>query len=394
MDWTYNLKNLKKDFKEDKRFTLFVGAGLNASKNVKLLWNDLIKQACGYSFRRIGNNLSMNSSDVKYLLQLLGVEKIDVNQIVTDQDSNVEDSISDLLRHKDYTTTHFPVEVQVSIIKTLLGDSYIPFLQDYLYSQCNKRKIHKAFNQYTINKNHEAANGNELHTLYVVSRMILLNPQIEKVISYNYDNFLSEAALYIFRNAKRFFTDKEIEFLISRYGLGSVADFDTFIPVIDYGNDWEITEFKSNRRVTRIYHVHGYIPSPDEMQYLEAPRIILSMDEYCSSLNGDSNGFIAIQEQAIKSSNCLFVGLSVTDLSTKRLLNSAHENGKKYAVYILDAYDKSLQSTDSYQKISSILRQIKNSYLETLGASFIDCDKGFEFLFNEIATIKDKSIKE
>jgi hypothetical protein len=389
MDWAYNLKKLKDDFEKGTKFTLFVGAGLNASKNVKLLWNDLIKQSCGYSFRRIGNNLSMNYSEINYLLQLLGVENVDIDDIISGDAGTQHEQIEKFIRHKDYATTHLPVEVQVSIIKTLLGDSYIPFLQDYLYSQCNKRKIHRAFEHYKLKHNHTSNPDRELYTLYVVARMILLNPQIESVISYNYDNFLSEAACYLIKHANDFFTSEEIKFLSKRYKLESTEKLYDVVPVVDYGTQ-NMCVKKKEWSIVPIYHVHGYIPSPDEEQYINAPKIILSMDEYCSTMRGDVDGSIAIQEQAIVTSNSLFVGLSVTDLSTKRILSLASENRRKNSIYILDAYYRN--SHDSSRNIVSILRQIKNSYLESLGASFIDCDRGFEYLFDEIATIKDRTI--
>lgn len=42
MTYDINFHNLKKDINSGKQLVLFLGAGVNFSKDVKLLWEDLI----------------------------------------------------------------------------------------------------------------------------------------------------------------------------------------------------------------------------------------------------------------------------------------------------------------------------------------------------------------
>lgn len=389
MDYSQNLHKLKRDFNSGRRFTLFVGAGINASDNIKLLWNHLIREACEYSFRIIGNNLSLNTDDINFLMSMLGIKKIDLSgfQLAGNDDAKRK-YFNKIIELKDFAVTHFPIEIQVSIIKTLLGDFYIPFLQDYLYSQCNKTKILQFFEVYKLRNKDKHLYG-ELYTLYVVARLILLNPQIETVISYNYDNFLSTAICHLLKNAKEFFSDAEIEFLRLRYRL-SKPDFDKICPVVDVGDKFNVDQYKDWRAVP-IFHVHGYIPAPHQLQNIEDSSIILSMDEYCSSMSEKSTWQINVQEKSIQTNHCLFIGSSLTDLTTKRLLHLARAHGHNHNYYVLDAHElDAVDSDEELTRMSNVMRKIKNSYLTSLGLKVIDCNTGFRKLFTDISTIRDK----
>lgn len=392
IDYLQNLKSLKSDFADGKRFTLFIGAGINASKGIHLLWKDIIEEACCYAFRRIGENLNIRSSDTRNLLAFLGVEPIEWhnNSCLPKTDTIPREVFLNYIQLKEYIATHFPVEIQVSIIKTLLGDAYIPFLQDYIYSQCDKRKIRKAFRRYRIDYEHDLESERELYTLYVVARMILLNPQIENIVSYNYDNFLSYAVCYLLENAELFFTQQEQKFLKNRYRLSEEESLNTVLPIIDIEYSG-ISDKKINWRTIPIFHVHGYIPCKDELQYIEAPSIILSMDEYCSLIRDNSNWRILTQESLILTSNSLFIGSSLTDLSTKRILSLA-ANSMSHNTYMLDAYNSVTEEIFNIDRAKHVFRQIRDGYLTSLGVRVIDSDKGFEQLFSDIATIKDQQL--
>lgn len=387
MDYLYNLKALKREFKSGDRFTLFVGAGLNASKSVHLLWNDLISEACCHAFRRIGYSLNLKSTDTNHILSFLGVKGIDWenNPFFKDNNNITHQEVSDYIELKEYITTHFPIEIQVSIVKTLLGDAYIPFLQDYLYSQCNKKIIRKYFDTYKLENRNKPNTGKELYTLYVVARMILLNPGIQNIVSYNYDNFLSYAICYLLKNNKEFFTKEEITFLRTRYRLKEEQPLDSFLAAKDIGHERDLGT-KPDWRTIPIYHVHGYIPSKDEFQYDESPNIVLSMDEYCATLRESSTWRIVTQENFILTTNCLFVGSSLTDLTTKRILN-LHERNKSHKVFMLDAYKKTTTDNFNKDKARQIFRDIRDNYLMSLGVQVIDCERGFEYLFDEINKI-------
>lgn len=392
MDYKLNLDKLKRDFRKGRRFTLFVGAGINASPNVHLLWNELIRKACEYSFRVIGNNLSLNTDSLNLLMTLLGIKAPITTLVQFFESGNIKkEELMEFIKLKDYANCHFPIEVQVSIIKTLLGDFYIPFIQDYLYEQCNELKIRKYFDAYK-RQNADKDLPKELHSLFVVARLILLNPQIETVISYNYDNFLSTAIKYLLNNATDFFSPKEIEFLRLRYRLSKPV-FDKVCPAVDVGDKFNVDQYKDWRAVP-IFHVHGYIPAPNQLQNIEDSAIILSMDEYCASLSEKSSWQINVQEKSIQTNHCLFIGSSLTDLTTKRLLHIAHTQGHNHNFYVLDAHYSNVNASSEWDQANSVMRNIKNSYLASLGLKVIDCEKGFYHLFNALSTIRDNYFQD
>lgn len=394
IDYRQNLRLMRADFENGKRFTLFLGAGINASENVQLLWNQLISEACEHSFRMIGNNLNLKSSDVNLLLSVFGIKDIVVpqNQVSEDGKTVSRYFFNEILKLRSYASIHFPVEIQVSIIKTLLGDFYIPFLQNYLYGQCNATKIRDYFEVYKL-ANRDIHESKELYTLYVLARMILLNPQIESVITYNYDNFLSYAMSYLLGKANEFFTADEIRFLRLRYRLEENEHLCDVCPAVDVGDKFRVDQIKDWRSVP-VFHVHGYIPAMNQLQNIEESSIVLSMDEYCTNWNDVYSWQITVQEKAIHTSNCMFVGSSLTDLTTKRLLNLASTRKKLHNYYVLDAHDKEFGVLDDLGKMRKVMRDIKNNYLTSLGLNVIDCDCGFQTLFDEISEICDKKIGE
>lgn len=394
IDYRENLNKLKEDFANGRKFTLFIGAGVNSGKDVHLLWNELVKEACEYSFRRIGQNMGLNLYETDSMMSLLGIIPTDYERLLPDsmERKRAIEAIGDFCRSKDFVVGHFPVEIQVSIIKTLLGDSYIPFLQDYLYSQCNQDRIGLFFKDYEL-ENIGLKKHDNLYSLYVVARLILLNPQVESVITYNYDNFLSYAICYLLHHFNLFFTKDEIDFLGNRFlGNGKVSgekvDIDKLkyvTPAVDIGNENTIIDDIPNEAI-RIYHVHGYIPSLEERQLSRNISIVLSIDEYFDLINDSTSWNYATQLNSIMNTDCLFIGSSLTDLSAKRMLNMALSQPLKTNRYVLDAFipnDKDFKKRTSLE----VLREVKDIYLETLGLKVIDCDEGFYKLFSELTTI-------
>lgn len=392
MDYRFNLKNLRKDFRDGKKFTLFVGAGINSGNDVHLLWNELIREACEYSFRRIGQNMLLTPAEIESMLSLLGIIPPEFEHFANKgaDGKALLKAFNEYNGSKDFVAGHFPVEIQVSIIKTLLSDSYIPFLQDYLYSQCNKDRIAFFFRDYEL-RNLDKGKHDNMYSLYVIARMILLNPQIVSVISYNYDNFLSSAITYLLNNFDLFFTKDETDFLARRYLTLNASTPDKFdverlryiVPAVDIGNE-NIDKDHVPDHAIRIYHVHGYIPSTDELQYSRNPSIVLSSDEYFDMFKDSSSWSYTAQLNGIMTTNCLFIGSSLTDLSAKRMLNMALSQPVKTNRYVLDAYER---KTPRCTK--DVLREIKDCYLENLGVSVIDCDEGFHALFREITEISN-----
>lgn len=61
---------------------------------------------------------------------------------------------------------------------------------------------------------------------------------------------------------------------------------------------------------------------------------------------------------------------------------------------MLDAYSSVSSDEFNIDRAKQVFRQIRDSYLISLGVKVIDCDKGFEHLYTNIATIKDKKLQE
>lgn len=338
--------------------------------------------------------MNLSLCDTESILEMLGISTPDFDRMLpgTSDRKVMMEAVSELSGLKDYALTHFPVEIQVSIIKTLLGDSYIPFLRNYLYEQCDKRTIRRCFRNYELSSRNRG-NHDNLHSLYVVARMILLNPQIESVVTYNYDCFLSYAICHMLRNHSDFFTGEEIRFLRRRYGVGKKDwELGEITAAVDIGNE-NIDGSCVPDKAIRIYHVHGYIPSPDEQQYLKPPSIVLSIDEYFSLLNDTTCWNYITQVNSIMTTNCLFIGSSLTDLSTKRMLDLAERQPVRTNRYVLDAHAQASHGCLRSNPMD-LLRRIKNQYLENLGLCVIDCSEGFHRLFSDIATITSLNRKK
>lgn len=61
---------------------------------------------------------------------------------------------------------------------------------------------------------------------------------------------------------------------------------------------------------------------------------------------------------------------------------------------MLDAYTSVTSDEFNIDRARQVFRQIRDSYLISLGVKVIDCDKGFEHLYARIATIKDKNLQK
>lgn len=168
---------------------------------------------------------------------------------------------------------------------------------------------------------------------------------VNKVITYNYDNYL-EQALYA-----RSYT------------------FNSLYRESDYLNK----DFP-------IYHVHGYMPEGISADSKEryAKTIVLSEEDYFECYSDPLNWRVAIQLSTFKDDVCLFVGNSITDFNEKRLLRKTF--GTRMKPHFAIFYSKGLSPNDltklhmhfyymlnikiiwvdSYSAIPDIIRTINN----------------------------------
>ncbi len=384
-NFEFRIRKLRKTFEEGEKFVLFVGAGQNGGQNVRLLWNDLIRNSCKISFRQLFQQIGLGFEDSRAILRAMGVEGSEAK--------NDEKLVN-------YLHSHFPVEIQVSIIKALMKNHYIPTLQSQLYSQCNHEVIKKAFSLYSPIKDFPDApegfrhlssesdsSGKELYTLFVIARMILLNPQIESVITYNFDNFIRQAVKVLLTNPENFFTDEEIEFLHSRYAAndGKKMRLADKVKIVDMYGDVGSLQTTRDYDVFPVYHVHGYIPDPNEEEISEDRDIVLALEDFVEQQTGGLSWQDAVQIKAFHDSNILFIGCSMTDLTMKRMINYAHTQGYNNKIFILGA-DPSDQNIDTQRRMRA-LEKLRVWYFDTLGASCINCPDGYDRLCDELYKI-------
>lgn len=247
-----------------------------------------------------------------------------------------------------------------------MADHYIPSLQKHLYNECNYNLIKQSFlsladrknikkksvaykgkceptenNEPTENENN--SNKKEYYTLFTVARMILLNPQIESVITYNFDNFLRQAVNILAKSPESYFSDDEIMYLKERYRLigNEHVELSDRIKVQDIHDN----DFNSPGNISidtfPIYHIHGYIPDPNEEEIADTPDIVMALEEFVEQQTAGLSWQDAVQVKAFRDSNILFIGCSMTDLTMKRMINYAHSCGYNNKIFILDAVPES-----------------------------------------------------
>lgn len=421
------IKALKRSFGNGERFVLFVGAGQNAGDKVKLLWNHLIREVSKTSFGAILREFGESQEDVQAIMEAMGIveskstsdpakkeegkeddgKQDDEKQGNDNNDKNKKDADNKIPKNwklNDYIRTHFPVEIQVSMIKNLMKDHYIPSLQKYLYNECNYKIIKTYFSDLYSLKDHNRSKNKEsqdkekkkeLHTLFTIARMILLNPQIDSVITYNFDNFLRQAIKVLVKSPERYFTAVEIKFLEQRYSLfgkegSALADR---IKVQDVHDN----EFDSLGNIPvgtfPVYHVHGYIPDPHEEEIVNTPDIVMALEEFVEQQTEGLSWQDAVQVKAFRDSNIIFIGCSMTDLTMKRMINFAHSCGYQNKIYIMDAIKDGDDDINLLRR-KRILNKLRRRYFESLGAIYICCPNGFGELCEALQEITYVNLKE
>lgn len=441
------MKKLVKSFRDGEKFVLFVGAGQNGGHNVNLMWSNLIRKVSQISFRNLFREMGVDAADRHAIMQAMQIEESDVSdQMMERFCGNGNIRLVDMKLY-EYISSYFPVEIRVSMIKDLMKDHYIPALQDYLYSECNydilrksfhslyggKNGVSKDFIHLPIDERHPQAELSEekrmelnscrdVYTLFVIARTILLNPQIESVITYNFDNFIRQAVKVLVSSPEEFFNEEEIRFLNERYGCGGNTGrkLSEVVKVKDVHDNGTDSPECFGKNTFPVYHVHGYIPDPHEEEIVRSPNIVMALEEFVGQQTGGLSWQDAVQIQAFRTANVMFMGCSMTDLTMKRMINFAHAHGYKNKIFILGATmplkpksgsesaspDQPHQNAgsildgvgrdgqkmhlnnaeDTYRQIE-ILTDLRKRYFESLGASFINCRAGFTALADAIYEI-------
>lgn len=259
------------------------------SKDVKITWNALMD----FLFKNALNYLSTERNipaSVKAILHNAWNEPKIINA----------ENFEDWYKTYNCANEEFNHLIKASIVKKVLGNGYISSIQSFLYGRCNKKMIEEAFRTHYRKGQKYERNNAPFYTLYNVAKMVMLLPNIEAVISYNYDNFLTEAINILYNNPDLYFDGAELDMVRgNRRNIKDVA-----------GN---LYNEKMGSDTIPIYHVHGFIPPPSLPLPEEGSHIVLSMDEFYETSRNSYSWQTATLMHYLCHYTCIFSGLSFTD---------------------------------------------------------------------------------
>lgn len=386
MERDYYFNQLKEDFEKQKRMVLFVGAGINFSPGVDLSWESLLNDLFLKALQRYALDRGLSKEDfakihlvlenhapVKRRIeeycdridpQSFSMETEAVRTLLNDLKT---DSIHELFR---LATTEFPLLVKASIVKSILGENYISFIRQHLYSKCNRYILEEKLSEYGKNSRNRHS-SHAFHTLYQLGRILLLCRNIKAVVSYNYDNFLCHTIRFLWKNREQFFSYDELQLLEARGELH----------VHDVAGPSRESELKENDLV--IYHVHGYIQSPSEVGIPEANRIVLSLEEYYEDTRNVYSWQSTTQLHFLDHFTCLFAGMSLSDITPQRMLYYSHWNGCSERHYNLCARPHS-SGNSQHENAFRALYDLKNNFYADYGILPIFSDAGFDKLYADL----------
>ncbi len=366
---TRNFKLLVRDIAQDKSMVLFCGAGINCDINVQLSWPAVIETPFRLAINHIAREKGLNDSE-RMILHNIFSSKVD------------EQSLSNSsLRLRYDAANDFPYEIRSAILKAVHSRQYIPLLQEYIYSKCNKQMIRASFiDHYADNdkkdkthpiKGYETPKDESphpsFHTLYILAKFILLYDKVEAIVTYNYDNFLTEAIILLAKHPEQFFYKPEYERLIERWGKNNAGGLN--VRVVDiYGKTYDVTIRKN---YIPVFHVHGFIPPPGWSRNCESSSIVFSQDEYCDTVTNVQTWQNSTQMHNLCHYTCLFAGSSMTDLTVKRMIDFARNNGNEENIYNLDVQNIMPQGLKGealeYARGKKLLSDLKRDYLANVG---------------------------
>lgn len=264
----------------------------------------------------------------------------------------------------------FTNDLQAAILKHLLGNSYIPIIQTWLYKRCNRRVLEDAYCFYD-NFRHGLCELEEVpfYSLFVVAETILLQSSIKTVVTQNYDNFLTETIKILIENNEN-----------NQYPYRNINAIDVY-------DGWMDEKLVENTFL--IYHVHGFIPPVSELRPKpESNHIVLSQEEFHELGQHVYSWQNSTQLYYLTHYTCLFLGLSLNDLTSIRVLKYADVGKNSEKIYALMAYDK---DSDDIKKHSI---DLKAAYYETQNIHVIVEENGFKGFYKTIReTIINKILK-
>lgn len=379
MNYKLGMRNLEKDILDNKQIALFLGAGVNYSKNVHLLWDQLLSPILKSALYRVSMDYSFSNRQLDELLDLFDIKPL--------KDFDNEPQYRNLRRTaiSEYNPT-----VKAMLVKAILGKQYIPAFREQIYSQCNRTILRDAFeSDYVLSANEEYKKSGAFYTLYSIARFILLNPNVKAVVTYNYDTFLTDVIGIMQDNPEKFFCKRDIDSEITRL----TFDKKKRLKVKDIYGQSQPNYLDSDTLF--VFHPHGYIPAPHENVSLDKCNIIMSQDEYCENTSKVYSWDNDTQVHLLSHYTCIFIGSSISELTTQRMIHYARNNGNRNSLYYLSATGKNNWSDSPLSsEAGECLSVLKSKYYEICGLLPVICPQGYEELFNYVNGIIENRITQ
>lgn len=300
-----------------KPLILFLGAGVNGGYTNSFSWNSLLEKILKFA---------MNNYEIQ-------------TNISHELRKDIEDIIKD---SQDINTYH-----KASIIKTLLGDQYQSVIQNALYD-IYYRDLAK-------NKIHEYRNGN-ISYMSAIADLCCRYSKCIAAVTYNYDDFLRATI----EAGKEYYKENNRSNELTLFGAFNA---------INAGVKKDNADFP-------IYHVHGYIPPPDEIVSSKKSNIVLSYDEYFQNMLRPGSWQTTTQIHFLSNYTCLFLGASLNDWNMLRLISTAQEYTNETDIYTL-----SMGSPKNEENKNRHIEYLKRTTLEGIGVKTIyyDADKKYDY---------------
>lgn len=211
-------------------------------------------------------------------------------------------------------------------------------------------------------------------TLYVLASIILDNTNITAVVSQNYDDFLSFSVQYL-QELRKVEPEKQVR-CVEVWGRVYGSLMEAQFACIE-----GVRENPKCGRTIPIYHVHGFLPPPDKMQNNQLHNsIVMTMDEIYSLSKDQFAWSTATQLHFFSHRICIIAGLSLTDITSQRMLHYVQESGNmSQNIYYLNAVDSSSGNENALVKESIMCELHKDLSLTPILST-----DGFENLYRDV----------
>lgn len=371
MQRSYNIDSLHSDIMKGKPVVLFVGTGIHYAPGLlDLSWNKtlnyLLRKALAYMCGE--NNIPPNVLDT--IMSTLSLHSKDA-----DPDN------PDWVNLYEERNARMSPMVMASIIKHIFKGNYLSELQYFLYKDEPAEIIRRTFERYYALEKGKTTVGEvpQLFTLYQLARFILLYP-VKAIVSYNYDNLLTEATDILYKDRSKYFTEEELQVLEQR----PFNKHRERIILVEIHNNIDSNE--SHKDIIPVYHPHGYVPPPYKVMREGSEGIVLSMEEYYDSTKDVFSWQTATQEHLLCHYTCILAGLSLNDITIQRMLRYAGHYGNADKIYYMGALShrniRDMKYETAYRALMGILASFYTSY----GLVLVSSDS-YHTLYNDFGKI-------